>query len=116
MVSTLSAVMILMGVLQAIGTDVEARRKSEMCGPSCTCDQIRKINSENPGVVQACVDKVFSTGVEHYVGCGQGGPGCCHMSGSVEVCELLKPVLPGQRPPSAQAPLQGTPVQPPVKR
>jgi hypothetical protein len=86
-----------------------------MCG-SCTCDQFQKIKSENPGGVQACLSKELSTGVDHYIGCGQGGPGCCHMNGIVETCELLKPVLPGHVPPSAQAPLQGTPAQPPVKR
>jgi hypothetical protein len=107
-------------------SDIEAKpKRPQMCGGGCTCDQLAKARSENPGGVQACLDKIISTGVEHYVGCGQGGPGCCHMNGIVETCELFRPQPPAggvtspplggpskQRP----GPVPGAPVPPSMKR
>lgn len=97
-------------------SDAEAKpKRSEMCGYGCTCDQLRQARQENPAGYQACLDKDKSLlgGPKYYLGCAQGGVGCCHMNGIVEVCELLRPVPP---PPPTQTPLQGTPGPPPARR
>jgi hypothetical protein len=104
------------GMLAMSISDASAKpKRPSMCGGGCTCDQLAKMKQEDRIAFDWCAAKIdqgmLNGGTQWHFECaGSAGIQCCPNDGGQ--CQWLARPAPGM----PQAPLQGNPGQPPVRR